>query len=85
MNSLTLQKRQALNETQKFKRLERSKILLNELSHGTAGEVVWSDEKIFTVKRSIIAETVTKIFRDICNSVNESLKTVISNEGGDIE
>ena len=85
MKSLTLQKRQALNETQKFKRLERSKILLNELSHGTAGEVVWSDEKIFTVKRSINAETVTKIFRDICNSVNESLKTVISNEGGDIE
>ena len=40
MNSLTLQKRQALSETQKLKRLERSKILLIELSRGTAREVV---------------------------------------------
>ena len=52
MKSLTLQKRQALSETQKLKRLERSKILLNELSRGTAGEDVWSDEKISTVEKN---------------------------------
>ena len=30
--------------------MERSKTLLRELKSGTAGEIVWSDQKIFTVK-----------------------------------
>jgi len=52
MSSFTLQKRQSLSETVKSKRHERSKILLNELKSGTAGEVIWSDEKIFTVEQA---------------------------------
>lgn len=50
MSSFTLQKRQTLSEAVKKKRLERSKALLRELKSGTAGEIVWSDEKIFTVE-----------------------------------
>ena len=38
--------------TVKQKRLERSKVLLNELKRGTTGETVWSDEKIFTVEQA---------------------------------
>ena len=48
MSSFTLQKRQCLSETVKQKRLERSKVLLNELKSGT----VWSDEKIFTLEQA---------------------------------
>ena len=50
MSSFTLQKRQSLSEAVKLKRLERSKVLLNELKSGMAGETIWSDEKIFTVE-----------------------------------
>ena len=50
MSSFTLQKRQTLSAAVKQKRLERSKALLRELKSGTAGEIVWSDEKIFTVE-----------------------------------
>ena len=46
----TLQKRQALSAAVKQKRLVRSKILLKKFRSGTAGEIVWSDEKIFTVE-----------------------------------
>ena len=48
MSSFTLQKRQALSAAVKQKRLERSKILLKKFR--SAGEIVWSNEKIFTVK-----------------------------------
>ena len=50
ISSFTLQKRQALSAAVKQKRLERSKILLKKFRSGTAGEIVWSDEKIFTVE-----------------------------------
>ena len=50
MSSFTLQKRQTLSAAVKQKRLERSKVLLKEFRSGTAGAIVWSDEKIFTVK-----------------------------------
>ena len=50
MSSFTLQKRQALSTAVKQKRLERSKILLKKFKSGTAGKIVWSDEKIFTVE-----------------------------------
>ena len=50
MSSFTLQKRQTLSAALKQKRLERSKVLLKEFRSGTAGAIVWSDEKIFTVK-----------------------------------
>ena len=50
MSSFTLQKRQALFAVVKQKRLERSKILLKKFRSGTAGEIVWSNEKIFTVE-----------------------------------
>ena len=50
MSSFTLQKRQALSAAVKQKRLERSKILLKKFKSGTAGEIVWSDEKILTVE-----------------------------------
>ena len=50
MSSFTLQKRQALSAVVKQKRLERSKILLKKFRSGTAGKIVWSDEKIFTVE-----------------------------------
>ena len=52
MSSFTLQKRQSLSMTVKQKRLERSKLLLNELKRGTTGETVWSDEKILTVEQA---------------------------------
>ena len=52
MSSFTLQKRQSLSMTIKQKRLERSKVLLNELKRGTTGETVWLDEKIFTVEQA---------------------------------
>ena len=45
--SLKIQKKQSLSQAQKIKRVNRSSLLLNELCHGMAGEVVWSDEKIF--------------------------------------
>ena len=41
MSSFTLQKRQSLSANVKQKRLGRSKVLLNELKRGTAGETVW--------------------------------------------
>ena len=50
MFSFALQKRQALSAAVKQKRLERSKILLKKFRSGTAGKIVWSDEKIFTVQ-----------------------------------
>lgn len=52
MSSFVLQKRQTLSEASKQKRLERSRCLLKELKSCTAGEIVWSDEKIFTVERA---------------------------------
>ena len=51
MKSLSFQKRQALSDTQKIKRFERSKILLKFLKKSKR-EVVWSDEKIFTVEKA---------------------------------
>ena len=50
MSSFTLQKRQPLLAAVKQKRLERSKVLLKEFRSGMTGAIVWSDEKIFTVK-----------------------------------
>ena len=50
ISSFTFQKRQILSAAVKQKRLERSKVLLKEFRSGTAGAIVWSDEKIFTVK-----------------------------------
>ena len=50
MSFFTLQKRQTLSAAIKQKRLERSKVLLKEFRSGMAGAIVWSDEKIFTVK-----------------------------------
>ena len=48
--SLKIQKKQLLSQAQKIKRVNKSSLLLNELCHGMAGEVVWSDEKIFIVE-----------------------------------
>ena len=50
MSSFTLQKRQALSAAVKQKRLGKSKILLKKFRSGTASEIVWSNEKIFTVE-----------------------------------
>lgn len=50
MSSFTLQKRQTLSSAVKQKIFERSKTLLRELKSGISGEIVWSDEKIFTVE-----------------------------------
>ena len=50
MSSFTLQQKQTLTTSQKQKRLDRGKILLNEMKRGTAGEIVWSDEKLFTIE-----------------------------------
>ena len=52
MSSFTIQKRQALSDSVKQKRLDRSKVLLNEVKQGMAGEIVWSDEKIFSVQQA---------------------------------
>ena len=38
--SLKIQKKQLLSQAQKIKRVNRSFLLLNELCHGMAGEVV---------------------------------------------
>ena len=66
--SLKIQKKQSLSEAQKIKRVNRSSLLLNELCHGMAGEVVWSDEKIFTVEMAHNRQND----RVICKSVLES-------------
>ena len=50
MSSFTVQKRQTLSAAVKQKKLERSKVLLKKFRSGMAGAIVWSDEKIFTVK-----------------------------------
>lgn len=51
MKSYVLQRRQLLTEDARKKRLERSKLLLAELRAGTqTGEIVYSDEKLFTVE-----------------------------------
>ena len=50
MFSFTLQRKKTLTTSQKQKRLDRGKILLNEMKRGTAGEIVWSDEKLFIVE-----------------------------------
>ena len=50
MSFFTLQKRQTLSAAVNQKGLERSKVLLKEFRSGMAGAIVWSDEKIFTVK-----------------------------------
>ena len=47
--SLKIQKKQSLSQAQKIKWVNRSSLLLNKLCHGMAGEVVWSDKKIFTI------------------------------------
>ena len=46
-----LQKRQLLSAPQKTKRLQRCKFILDEIQYGIAGEVVWSDEKMFTIEQ----------------------------------
>ena len=43
-------KRQLLNDTTKEKRYERSKMLLNKLLDGMWPQVLWTDEKLFTVQ-----------------------------------
>ena len=50
MSFFTIQKRQILLAGVKQKRLERSKVVLKEFRSGMAGEIVWSDEKFFTVE-----------------------------------
>ena len=62
MSSFTLQKRQTFSKAAKQKKLSQKKTLskaakqkkklLNELKRGTAGETVWSDEKIFTIEQA---------------------------------
>ena len=68
MSSFTLQKRQTLSAAVKQKRLERNEVLLKGFRSGTAGAIIWSDEKIFAVKFShnrrndrIIGRNVKKI------------------------
>ena len=48
MSPFTLQKRQTLSAAVKQKRLERNKVFLTEFRFGMVGEIVCSDEKVFT-------------------------------------
>jgi transposase len=53
MSSFRLEQKQFLSDLQKKKRLDRCKVLLNELKQGMdIGEIVFSDEKLFTVEAS---------------------------------
>ena len=47
MSTFAIQKRQALTRLQKEKRKFRATELLDEITSGLTGEIVWSDEKIF--------------------------------------
>ena len=82
MSSFTLQKRQALSAAVMQKRLERSKILLKKFRSGTAGEIIWSNEKIFTVEMAHNGRNdriVGRSFEDIpCNqkTVHQTMKPV---------
>ena len=60
--SLKIQKKQSLSQAQKIKRVNRSSLLVNELCYGMAGEVVWSDEKIFTVEMLRVRSKLEKIY-----------------------
>ena len=77
MKSLLLQKHQFLSNLHKKKRLERCKILHDEIEPGKSGEIVWSDEKLFTIEQS-------NLLCAICDDVPRRLKDVISNNGGHI-
>ena len=55
MTPFKIQKRQLLSEVTKQKRRERGRVLLKKLTAGMqenleTGEVVWTDEKLFTVE-----------------------------------
>ena len=68
MKPFTLQKRQALTEATKIKRLARAKHLLSRLRKGTLKNVVFTDEKMFTVETfhnrhndKILAQDISKV------------------------
>ena len=68
--------KQQLMDLQKQKRLDRSKILLNAMKHGTqAGEIVFSDEKMFTLEAKLNSQN-NRILAKNVNSISPSLKTV---------
>ena len=67
---------QQLTDLQKQKRLERSKILLNAMKDGTqAGEIVFSDEKLFTVEAKFNSQN-DRILAKSADSIPPSVKTV---------
>lgn len=65
--------KQFLTEETKAKRFERSRVLLNEVRSDThLGEIVFSDEKVFTVEQAfnrkndaILATTVKDILKSL--------------------
>ena len=68
--------RQQLTDLQKQKRLDRSKILLNAMKDGTqAGEIVFSDEKMFTVEAKFNSQN-DRILAKSADSIPPSVKTV---------
>jgi len=68
--------RQQLTDLQKQKRLDRSKILLNAMKDGTqAGEIVFSDEKMFTVEAKFNSQN-DRILAKSADSIPPSIKTV---------
>jgi len=68
--------RQQLTALQKQKRMERSKILLNAMKDGTqAGEIVFSDEKMFTVEAKFNSQN-DRILAKSADSIPTSVKSV---------
>ena len=77
MKSLGIQKRHFMNDTHKRKQLKRSRNLISHMESGVSGEIVWSDEKLFTNEQTLN--------RDICNDVPRRLRALIDNSGRHIE
>ncbi len=75
MKPFTLQKRQVLTEATKVKRLTRAKHLLSRIRKGTLKNVVFTDEKIFTVETFQNRHNDKVLARDI-SKVPTNQKTV---------
>ena len=76
MSPFKMSNRQQLTALQKQKRLERSKILLNQIKNGTSAcEIIFSDKKIFTIKAKFNFQN-DKILAKSADSIPSNLKMV---------
>jgi AraC-like DNA-binding protein len=78
LSPLKMRTRQQLTDLQKEKRLARAKVLLNKMKACTdASEVIFSDEKLFTVEVTFNSQNdrvLTKSSKDIPNSMRTAYR-----------